>query len=125
MLDGRNRPLLTPSAFDINTSIQRALVKAIALHGLGLYIYAGEDLPQAASPAAANDESAGPDQTEPHVAEIPRKKTPAKDQAPAVATISRAQQAQIHKLVLELGVDLGRLLAYFGVNALQDIPATD
>src|SRR5690606_8007016 len=30
---------------DINTSIQRCLVKAIALHGLGLYIYAGEDLP--------------------------------------------------------------------------------
>ncbi|MGQ7143660.1 Sak single strand annealing protein, partial [Escherichia sp. SS-MK2] len=29
-----------------NTSIQRCLVKAIALHGLGLYIYAGEDLPE-------------------------------------------------------------------------------
>ena len=34
-----------PNAFQINTSIQRCLVKAIALHGLGLYIYAGEDLP--------------------------------------------------------------------------------
>lgn len=30
---------------DINKAIQRATVKAIALHGLGLYIYAGEDLP--------------------------------------------------------------------------------
>lgn len=29
----------------VNTSIQRCLVKAIALHGLGLYVYAGEDLP--------------------------------------------------------------------------------
>ena len=46
VLDGRNRPLQAPTAFDINTSIQRALVKAIALHGLGLYIYAGEDLPE-------------------------------------------------------------------------------
>ena len=36
---------LEPTAFDINTSIQRCLVKAIALHGLGLYVYAGEDLP--------------------------------------------------------------------------------
>lgn len=35
-----------PDAFQINTSIQRGLVKAIALHGLGLYIYAGEDLPE-------------------------------------------------------------------------------
>jgi len=31
--------------FDINTTIMRCLVKAIALHGLGLYIYEGEDLP--------------------------------------------------------------------------------
>lgn len=45
VLDGRNRPIPSPDAFAINTSLQRALVKAIALHGLGLYIYAGEDLP--------------------------------------------------------------------------------
>jgi hypothetical protein len=31
---------------DVNTAIQRATVKAIGLHGLGLYIYAGEDLPE-------------------------------------------------------------------------------
>lgn len=46
VLDMRNRPILQPDAFHINTSIQRCLVKAIALHGLGLYIYAGEDLPE-------------------------------------------------------------------------------
>lgn len=45
VLDNRNRPIEKPTPFDINTSIQRCLVKAIALHGLGLYIYAGEDLP--------------------------------------------------------------------------------
>lgn len=45
VLDNRNRPIAQPDSFHINTSIQRALVKAIALHGLGLYIYAGEDLP--------------------------------------------------------------------------------
>ena len=45
VLDGKNRPIFEPTAFDINTSIQRCLVKAIALHGLGLYVYAGEDLP--------------------------------------------------------------------------------
>jgi len=31
---------------DVNKSIQRSLTKAIARHGLGLYVYAGEDLPQ-------------------------------------------------------------------------------
>jgi hypothetical protein len=35
-----------PNAFEINTSIQRALAKCISLHGLGLYIYRGEDLPE-------------------------------------------------------------------------------
>lgn len=46
VLDNRNKPIAKPTPFDINTSIQRCLVKAIALHGLGLYIYAGEDLPK-------------------------------------------------------------------------------
>lgn len=32
--------------FDINSSIMRCLVKNIAMFGLGLYIYAGEDLPE-------------------------------------------------------------------------------
>jgi hypothetical protein len=46
VLDYRNKPIPTPNAFDVNTSIMRCLVKAIAMHGLGLYIYAGEDTPE-------------------------------------------------------------------------------
>ncbi|CAB4128156.1 Single-strand annealing protein SAK3 [uncultured Caudovirales phage] len=45
VLDNRNQPIKEPNPMQINTSIQRATVKAMALHGLGLYIYAGEDLP--------------------------------------------------------------------------------
>lgn len=45
VLDNRNQTIEKPNAFQVNTSIQRCLAKAIALHGLGLYIYAGEDLP--------------------------------------------------------------------------------
>jgi hypothetical protein len=45
ILDFRNKPILEPNAFQVNSSIQRALAKAIALHGLGLYIFDGEDLP--------------------------------------------------------------------------------
>ena len=45
VLDNYNKTIDTPNAFEINTSIQRCLVKAIALHGLGIHIYAGEDLP--------------------------------------------------------------------------------
>ena len=46
VLDNRNDAIEEPNAFQINTSLQRALAKAIALHGLGLYIFAGEDLPE-------------------------------------------------------------------------------
>jgi len=45
VLDNRNNTVKNPNAFEINTSIMRCLTKAISLHGLGLYIYAGEDLP--------------------------------------------------------------------------------
>ena len=45
VLDNRNQTIEKPNAFQVNTSIQRCLAKAIALHGLGLYIFAGEDLP--------------------------------------------------------------------------------
>ena len=48
VFDSRNTaiPANKCNLMDVNTSIQRATVKAIGLHGLGLYIYAGEDLPQ-------------------------------------------------------------------------------
>jgi len=49
VMDHRNRAIANPDAFQVNTAMQRCLVKAIALHGLGLYIYAGEDLPMGES----------------------------------------------------------------------------
>ena len=45
VMDYKNRAVPNPDAFAVNTAMQRCLVKAIALHGLGLYIYAGEDVP--------------------------------------------------------------------------------
>jgi hypothetical protein len=45
VLDYQNKAIKNPSAMDVNTAMQRCLAKAIALHGIGLYIYAGEDLP--------------------------------------------------------------------------------
>ena len=41
VLDYRNKPVTDPDVFDINTSLQRALVKAIAQHGLGLHVFHG------------------------------------------------------------------------------------
>lgn len=61
VLNAQNRTIAEPNAFDINTSIQRALVKAIALHGLGLYIYAGEDLPEAPDAVELTEEQIAAD----------------------------------------------------------------
>lgn len=48
VMDFRNKsiPLESITSFDVNKTIQRSLTKAVARHGLGLYIYAGEDLPE-------------------------------------------------------------------------------
>lgn len=48
IMDYKNKsiPIDAVTSFDVNKSIQRSLTKACARHGLGLYIYAGEDLPE-------------------------------------------------------------------------------
>lgn len=48
VMDFKNRsiPADGVTSFDVNKAIQRSLTKAVARHGLGLYIYAGEDLPE-------------------------------------------------------------------------------
>lgn len=54
VMDYRNNsiPVAKLTSYDVNKSIQRCITKAIARHGLGLYIYAGEDLPEDMRPAA-------------------------------------------------------------------------
>ena len=48
IMDNRNKsiPVEKITSFEVNKSIKRCVTKNIALHGLGLYIYAGEDLPE-------------------------------------------------------------------------------
>ncbi len=52
VMDFKNRsiPVEQVTSFDVNKAIQRSLTKAVARHGLGLYIYAGEDLPESETP---------------------------------------------------------------------------
>lgn len=48
VMDYRNASITADkvTSFDVNKAIQRSLTKAVARHGLGLYVYAGEDLPE-------------------------------------------------------------------------------
>jgi hypothetical protein len=46
VMDYKNEAMKEPTMFDINKTIMRCLTKNLAMFGLGLYIYAGEDLPE-------------------------------------------------------------------------------
>lgn len=46
VMNYKNQAIVNPDAFAVNTAIMRCMTKALSLHGLGLYIYAGEDLPE-------------------------------------------------------------------------------
>lgn len=46
VMDMRNKAVVEPDATTINKNIKRCFVKALALHGLGLFIFAGDDLPE-------------------------------------------------------------------------------
>ena len=57
VMDYRNKSITVDNvtSFDVNKAIQRSLTKALARHGLGLYIYAGEDLPDGEEEPKANE----------------------------------------------------------------------
>ena len=54
VMDYRNKAIPNPDAFAVNTAIMRCMTKALSLHGLGLYIYAGEDLPEGESESSVD-----------------------------------------------------------------------
>lgn len=97
VMDFKNRsiPADGVTSFDVNKAIQRSLTKACARHGLGLYIYAGEDLPE------------GDD--EPEKPEKPARFVPAYDARGAVKAyceqsgMSAAEFAKLRSLLVESG----------------------
>lgn len=118
VLDAKNRPIMAPTSFDINTSIQRCLVKAIALHGLGLNVFAGEDLPLIDSGEDAPAQPKPPMPTSAKVASFP----PAEKRND---TITPAQVRYIQRLIEETGTELQRVLDYCGVEKLADIAKSE
>lgn len=46
VMDYRNKAIPNPDSFAVNTAIMRCMTKGLALHGLGLYIFSGDDLPE-------------------------------------------------------------------------------
>lgn len=118
VLDSRNQPIQAPTAFDINTSIQRCLVKAIALHGLGLNVYAGEDLP--ANENVANDSSTATPYKPLLIPSVVNRQSHNGYSQPELLTAN--QLRYITRLIRETGTDVEQLLAHFDFETLEQIP---
>ena len=92
IMNYKNQAMTEFTTFDLNTTMQRCLAKAISLHGIGLYIYAGEDIP--------------PDAGEALAAEVV--KADAKPTAGAWESMSPDEQTWLHDLANEARKLLGR-----------------
>jgi hypothetical protein len=103
VMDHRNKTILQPQMFDINKTVMRCLTKNLAMFGLGLYIYAGEDLPE--------DEVGQPQQ-----APVTQLKKSTKPQL-----ISTDQALSLVTLTAEVGSDLSKLLGYYKLDRLEDM----
>ena len=93
------------TSFDVNKTIQRSLTKALARHGLGLYIYAGEDLPE--------------DEKEENNNEKPKKKESAKPQKKAEVMATESQLKMINELGNEERIE--GLKKHYKVNELSEL----
>ena len=102
-------PLDKITSFAVNTAIQRSLTKAVARHGLGLYIYAGEDLPE-------DGDTPKTSQNAPQTAK-----------ANPVGTSTTADDETHEKLLLEasgLGIDLKALANHLN-KPIQNLTNAD
>jgi hypothetical protein len=113
IMDMRNNAILSPKMTDVNKTIMRCLTKNLAMFGLGLYIYAGEDLPEDVDGEEQPKPIAKPAQNTP--------KTPPKtnDKPNVVETITRSELVQKYgvenpeKTILWLEGKVGKEIANF------------
>lgn len=94
VMDNRNNPIQNPDAFQINTAKMRCLTKCISMYGLGSYIYAGEDLPQAVIEERA---------------------------AEAEKPVTKAQVKLLKEAVEHSGRSLVKLMSYYDVDKLEKL----
>ena len=114
IMDFKNKsiPLTAVTSMDVNKTIQRALTKAISRHGLGLYIYAGEDLP-----IETKDEESSTKQIE--KAEV---KQP--EQKPQPKVVEKIDENQARALCLLFTSDEHKndFLATCKISKIEDLP---
>ena len=106
VMDYKNKSISADNvtSFDVNKAIQRSLTKAIARHGLGLYIYAGEDLPE----------------EDPEASEKPKAKAKAKA-APTDTPLGNEFGMEIAATFMENKIDPKFVCKLYGIKTLADM----
>ena len=95
VMNYKHQAVADPDARQISDSRMRALVKCIALFGLGVHLYFGEDYPRM-EPAP---------------------------KAELITKITEGQSADLFALSQEVGADHKKFLSYFGIKTIDDMPA--
>ena len=114
VMDFKNKsiPVENVTSFDVNKAIQRSLTKAVARHGLGLYVYAGEDLPE--------DESKEENKPEPKpIKKAEPKKSDAEDIANA--NIGEAKIETLRKMMRKDNVSEEKLLKLYKIKTIEEV----
>lgn len=99
VMDFRNKTMLEPSTFDINKAVMRCLTKNLAMFGLGIYIYNGEDLPE----------------------QVVKERKEKKEKAES-KTITNKQALELTSLLEPKGDEyFKKIIEYFGVKDLSEM----
>ena len=108
-------PLENITSFDVNKAIQRSLTKAIARHGLGAYIYAGEDLPESVAEDRPKADTA--ERATESAAEAAATETDAGSKPEPLATPNQVQE--IRGRCTKEQVD--KLCEQYGVSSIEEL----
>lgn len=92
VMDARNKTLMNATMFDINKTIMRCFAKNLAMFGLGLYIYAGEDLPEDEQSSKSGDGGTKAQSTS---------KQPSETQTAAQSDEAKLKAAMERKIILK------------------------
>jgi hypothetical protein len=104
VMDYKNKAIPNPNAFQLNTAKMRCLVKCLAMFGLGHYIYAGEDLPNAEADRQAEAD-----------------KKAAEELAESLKPLTVDQMTRIDELIKDTNADADIFHKYFKVDGIAEL----
>lgn len=117
----RSIPIESVTSTDVNRAIQRSLTKACARHGLGLYIYAGEDLPESEMPEDMRPTKSEPTKAEQAVDSKKADKINDKFAPEKTEKASEDQVKEIQETCFATGYEEAKILKAFRVESLSDL----